>query len=104
MSTTLPLAQRITQGPAEVRPNSATVTNQFNGYDIVSFGLGTKDQCRANATLTAEAFTVCHETGLSPLQLAELCRGLIEHLQYLGSGWIREAGEELRDQVKAFTP
>jgi hypothetical protein len=36
----------------------------------------TKDEARANVHLIAEAFTVAHETGLTPRQLAERCKEL----------------------------
>jgi hypothetical protein len=45
----------------------------------------TKDEARANVDLIAEAFTVAHETRLTPRQLAERCKELeaaLERIAY----------------------
>lgn len=42
---------------------------------------------KANAHLIAEAFTVAHETGLTPRQLAERCEKLEAALRYIARTW-----------------
>ena len=78
---TRPLAERITQGPFEIHPNSATVTRTHSGYDVITVYLGSDDERKANAELIAEAFNTCHETKRTPRQLADERAELIAALR-----------------------
>jgi hypothetical protein len=74
-TTTLPLAQRITQG---------LVTSKVNAIDApdgrrIALVLNTTEW-RANTELIAEAFNTAHETGLTPRQLADERAELIKAL------------------------
>lgn len=52
-------------------------------------GEGSILPAEANANLIAEAFTVAHETGLTPRQLAERCADLLETLKQIRL-WLAE--------------
>jgi hypothetical protein len=53
-------------------------------------GIG-QDEAKANANLIAEAFTVAHETGLTPRQLAERCKELEAALEPFSKACARAA-------------
>jgi hypothetical protein len=56
----------------------------------------------ANAELIAEAFTVAHETGLTPRQLAERCKELEAALKVAQSCLASTTCDSLYDNAKAM--
>ena len=68
-----PLIDRITQGPVTMHPQFLTVIDQQKAHVADCDGTHEIDDKtrRANAEFIAEAFTVAHETGMTPRQMAE---------------------------------
>lgn len=68
-----PLIERITQGPVRVHPQLITVVDQQKAHVADCDGTHEIDDetRKANAEFIAEAFTVAHETGMTPRQMAE---------------------------------
>jgi len=65
------------------RVHTSIETNEGNHIALVSYGNVPMEEHRANARLIAEAGTVATETGLTPRQLADQRKELLEALEDL---------------------
>lgn len=70
-----------TAGPAKVERRAGQEFVSVCDFQIAMICDGDNKHREANAELIAEAFTVAHETGLTPRQLAERCAKLEAALQ-----------------------